>query len=427
MLHRSIARASPASSSVQVRRVHDFVRGPTPGGTYKIPLNNPKIVGVYSSRGNREYQEDAASVASLQLDPVELQYTLSKLRQPYRWDPSAAGSDFLASQVAAFGIYDGHGGRQVSSYLKDNLAGLIESVSSSEIPDLVDWTKERHAGYFKRWRGGALQRWTKYAPPAGGGNGESSNSSSAGGSGNGPEKVMTLEERLTLAFLQADKKILVENEKAQRCGSTASLALLQSLDGPAQPYWAAQKLAITIAHCGDTRALLCHRPTGQVIPLTEKHHAESRVEAARLRRMGADLLVSDSFGESRWMGVVENTRGFGDGEWKPSGVTVEPDVNTRIIDGECPDHAYLILVTDGLTSLISDQEIIDLARQSFDPTRAARTIVHFAEDLGAQDNCTCVVVPLAGWGDVGGSDTTRERREYRRRGMEGMNTRMQRM
>ena len=25
---------------------------------------------------------------------------------------------------------------------------------------------------------------------------------------------------------------------------------------------------------------------------------------------------------------------FGDGEWKPSGVTVEPDVNTRIIDGK---------------------------------------------------------------------------------------------
>ncbi|WVF68997.1 hypothetical protein IAT40_003771 [Kwoniella sp. CBS 6097] len=432
MLHRSIARATPSSSSssthvqlqVQVRRVHDFVRGPTPGGTYKIPLKNPKIIGVYSSRGNREYQEDAASVAALQVDPKELQYTLSKLKQPYQWDPSTAGSDFLAAQVAAFGIYDGHGGKQVSSYLKDNLSGLIESVSPSDIPDLVQWTKERHAGYFKRWRGGALQRWTKFAASTSG-NGNGSKASSGSGNGNVGGKVMTLEERLTLAFLQADKKILVENEKAQRCGSTASLALLHSLDGPAQPYWAAKKLAITIAHCGDTRALLCHRPTGQVIPLTEKHHAESRVEAARLRRMGADLLVSDSFGESRWMGVVENTRGFGDGEWKPSGVTVEPDVNTRIIDG--PEHAYLILVTDGLTSLISDQEIVDLARQSFDPTRAARTIVDFAEDLGAQDNCTCVVIPLGGWGDVGGSDTTKERREYRKRGMEGMSTRMQRM
>lgn len=60
----------------------------------------------------------------------------------------------------------------------------------------------------------------------------------------------------------------------------------------------------------DTRALLCSRETGEVTALTEKHHADARVEATRLRRMGADRLVADSFGESRWMGVIENTRGW---------------------------------------------------------------------------------------------------------------------
>jgi len=60
----------------------------------------------------------------------------------------------------------------------------------------------------------------------------------------------------------------------------------------------------------DTRALLCSRETGEVIALTEKHHAEARVEATRLRRMGANRLIADSFGESRWMGVIENTRGY---------------------------------------------------------------------------------------------------------------------
>jgi protein phosphatase PTC6 len=59
----------------------------------------------------------------------------------------------------------------------------------------------------------------------------------------------------------------------------------------------------------DTRVLLCPRTTGSVVALTEKHHAEARVEAARLRRMGAGRLVADSFGESRWMGAIENTRG----------------------------------------------------------------------------------------------------------------------
>ncbi|KAK8858752.1 hypothetical protein IAR55_002981 [Kwoniella newhampshirensis] len=404
-----LRRSCVAGPKVVRRGIHDFIRGATGSGTYKVPLSSPKIVGVYSSRGQREYQEDATSVHALQLDAEELRLSLNKGKQgSVEWDPSSSGSDFLARQVAYFGIFDGHGGRQVSSFLKDNLHTLIESVGSDQISEIVEWTKKHHQGYFRRWRGGALQRWTRF--------------SNAGKVVEG--EMMTLEERLTLAFLGADKEIL-STDKAQRCGSTASVALFHSLDAPAQPYWAAKKLALTIAHCGDTRALLCHRPTGDVIPLTEKHHAESRVEASRLRRMGAGLLVSDSFGESRWMGVVENTRGFGDGEWKPSGVTVEPDVTTRVIDGE--DHAYLILLTDGITSLISDQEIVDLARRSIDPTRAAKTIVHFAEDLGAGDNATCIVVPLAGWGNVGGSDRTADRREYRRKSAEGMNTRMQRM
>ncbi|KAK6907993.1 hypothetical protein I203_101994 [Kwoniella mangroviensis CBS 8507] len=409
MLLRSITIIAP-KRGIGVRGVHDFIRGPTPGGTYKVLLNNPKIIGVYSSRGSREYQEDAAVVGSLQLPSSELQTTLRKLKSPVEWEPSSAGSEFLAGQVAAFGIFDGHGGKEVSTYLKDNLFQQIENVSSSDIPDLVEWTKKRHAGYFKRWRGGALSRWTKFA---------------SNGQKPAEGESMTLEERLTAAFLSADKVVLEDIEKSKRCGSTASVVLLHSLDEPAQPYWAAKKLSLTVAHCGDTRALLCYQPTGQVIPLTEKHHAESRVEASRLRRMGAELLVSDSFGESRWMGVVENTRGFGDGEWKPSGVTVEPEVTTRLIDGH--EHSYLILLTDGLTSLLSDQELVDLIRHSFDPTRAAKTIVHFAEDLGASDNCTAVVVPLHGWGHVGGEDTTKERREWRRRRFGEMNTRMQRM
>jgi protein phosphatase PTC6 len=139
---------------------------------------------------------------------------------------------------------------------------------------------------------------------------------------------------------------------------------------------------------------------------------------------------------------------IGDGEWKPSGITAEPEVRSQIIDGKCrlcficlqpvlcvrpkadtpgDAYAYLVLASDGLTSLITDQEIVDLARSAPDPSRAARIIVNFGEDLDAQDNCTCVVVPLKGWGKVGGLDITKDRREYRKRQAGSMSTRMQRM
>jgi protein phosphatase PTC6 len=231
---------------------------------------------------------------------------------------------------------------------------------------------------------------------------------------------------LTLAYLKADHRIHAETKNgAQHCGSTASVVLIQSLDKPAQPHFASQQLHLTIAQVGDTRVLLCDTALGEVWALTDRHHAESRVESDRLRRMGTDKLISDSFGETRWMGAIENTRGFGDFEWKSSGVTVEPEVTHRVIKGS--EYAYLVFVTDGLTSLLSDQELVDLARQAADPTRAAKTIVHFGEDLGAQDNCTCIVVPLAGWGKIGGEDTTETRREYRRSQASRLNTRMQRM
>ncbi|KAL7419100.1 Protein phosphatase 2C 6 [Cryptotrichosporon argae] len=405
-------RPSPGPRLAHAQRaLYDFIRGPTPGGTFKVPFPSPKVVGVCQSRGSRPYQEDAVSIHALSLDD-------DALAAP-GWDASRAGPPALARQVAYFGIFDGHGGASVSQHVRDHLARAIESVAPADAAPAVDATLAL-GGYFRRWKGGALARWartgaSKLAPVEGGPAGEGT------GGGDG----LTLEERLTLAFLKTDKDVRDTIDSSARCGSTASVVLLHSRDAPAQPYWAAKRLALTVAHCGDTRVILCHNAAGEARALTERHHGEARVEAARLRRMGADRLVADSFGESRWMGAIENTRGFGDFEYKPSGVTAEPEVSTTEIDGAA--HAFVILATDGLTSLLSDQELVDLCRAASDPTRAARAVVHFAEDLGAQDNCSVVVVPLAGWGKVGGKDTTEARREYRRRQAGMTSNRMARM
>ena len=44
-------------------------------------------------------------------------------------------------------------------------------------------------------------------------------------------------------------------------------------------------------------------------------------------------LVTDSFGEARWMGVLENTRSLGDFKFKPFGVTPEPEVREKLLKG----------------------------------------------------------------------------------------------
>lgn len=74
----------------------------------------------------------------------------------------------------------------------------------------------------------------------------------------------------------------------------------------------------------------------------------------------------------------------------------------------------MILVSDGVSSMLSDDEVVDLARDARDPKSAADKILAFAEELGGDDNATAIVVPLAGWGLIRGPDKTKELREYRR-------------
>jgi protein phosphatase PTC6 len=91
-----------------------------------------------------------------------------------------------------------------------------------------------------------------------------------------------------------------------------------------------------------------------------------------------------------------------------------------------PDYSHITLVSDGVSSLVSDDEISDLARGAKTPKQAADRIVSFASELASQDNLTAIVVPLAGWGKVTGLDRTKAFRENRLTAMIGAE-RLQRM
>ncbi|TFK77211.1 protein serine/threonine phosphatase 2C [Pluteus cervinus] len=386
--------AFPTITNCPSRHYHDYVRVAPPGGIVRVPLSSPKVIGTAQSRGNRSHQEDFYAYATLSLDPIELQRSLKESHK-FDWDPQKLG-DLLARQVVYIGIYDGHGGSAVSQFLRQELHGLLESVDKAAIPELFSWVKEI-GGYFKRFQGGVLEPWINNAAEAG---------------------PLTLEARATQAFFEVDRHLSTDSV-AQSCGATASVVLLQTLDTSATPFFSADKLALTVAHCGDTRVLLCATQGGQVFPMTENHHAEARVEATRLRRMMGSSLITDSFGETRWMGVLSNTRCLGDLRFKRFGVTPEPEVRTRLLQGR--EWAYMILVSDGISSILSDDEVVDLARGAPDPRTAANRILAFSQELGGDDNATVIVVPLAGWGKITGPDKTKELREYRQRQAVGSN------
>ncbi|KAF8832249.1 hypothetical protein HHX47_DHR1001866 [Lentinula edodes] len=371
------------------RHFSDYIRYSTPSGVIRLPLASPKVIGTATSRGNRSHQEDFYAFAALSLDPEELQVSLKKSLN-IEWDPNLVG-DVFSKQAVFVGIYDGHGGPAVSGYLHQELHGLFESVHPSMIPELFAWIKEL-GGYFKRYKGGPLSPWIIEQ--------------------NHSVPKFNLEARAAAAFFEVDRQLSTDN-MSQTCGATASVAILQSLDAPATPFFSANRLALTVAHCGDTRVLLCSTDGGRVFPMTENHHADARGESIRLRRMMGSSLITDSYGESRWMGALDNTRGLGDLRFKKFGVTAEPEVRTKLLEGG--EWAYVVLVSDGVSSTLSDDEIVDLARDAPDPKAAADRILSFVQELGGEDNRTAIVLPLSGWGKIRGPDKTKELREYRRR------------
>ncbi len=88
------------------------------------------------------------------------------------------------------------------------------------------------------------------------------------------------------------------------------------------------------------------------------------------------------------------------------------EIFSQVIKGS--DYSFLIAFSDGIGGVISDQEVVDLCRDAKHPSQASQNVLKFAEELGAEDNCTVMVIPLKGWGTTRGQDSTRERREVRR-------------
>ena len=59
-----------------------------------------------------------------------------------------------------------------------------------------------------------------------------------------------------------------------------------------------------------------------------------------------------------------------------------------------------MLVTDGITYVMSDEEIAKIVGQCDDPNAAASRLVDQALLHASRDNCTALVLPLGAWNKV---------------------------
>lgn len=75
-----------------------------------------------------------------------------------------------------------------------------------------------------------------------------------------------------------------------------------------------------------------------------------------------------------------------------------PDPDVDITEMEVHPGSMLFLCTDGLTNLVSDQEILNHALHEEDPHILAEQLINLANSRGGYDNITVIVVTgIGGW------------------------------
>jgi protein phosphatase 2C len=194
----------------------------------------------------------------------------------------------------------------------------------------------------------------------------------------------SFQSALTSAFNRTDEEF-GKADNAALVGTTAVVTLV----GSRQLY---------VANCGDSRAVLCR--AGLAIPLTDDHKAAREDETARVEAAGGQILFWNGV---RVMGVLAVSRAIGDHCLRPY-VIAQPEVT---ILGRRQDDELLLLASDGLWDVLSNQEACTLAKRCLRRARqrgasrqsaariAATVLTRAAVDRGSRDNVTVLVVDLS--------------------------------
>ncbi|KAH8046554.1 protein serine/threonine phosphatase [Aureococcus anophagefferens] len=316
---------------------------------------------------------------------------------------------FLGGLGHFFAMFDGHGGHHAADYLKESLADhALKSVSygSPELAAIVDDLATR-----RQW----LDKASK----------KRRGGKDAAAARSDVERAATDRERARVdaADAAAARATLPLADDAWRrafCGgyggrrraaeadrrnwddgSTACACLL-SVDDEA----GSRKLVV--ANAGDSRCVLARahaaRPTD--------HKPDAPAEKRRIEKVGGYVVELNGvaratspagvgFGidrtkKSLYLSVA---RAIGDRQLKSPTPVLTPTPDVRVLNLQ-DDDLFVVLVCDGVTDVLSDQQIVDVAAKHYgDPAEAAKKIVKEAFAKQAADNITALVLEFP-WVDA---------------------------
>ncbi|CAA7013338.1 unnamed protein product [Microthlaspi erraticum] len=176
------------------------------------------------------------------------------------------------------------------------------------------------------------------------------------------------------AYENTDQTILSDtSSELGSGGSTAVTAIL--ING--KMLW--------VANVGDSRAIVCRR--GKAEQISVDHDPDDDAERDLIESKGG--FVTNRPGDvARVNGLLAVSRVFGDKNLKAY-LNTEPDVKDVTVDGQTD---MLILASDGVSKVMSNQEVIDVAKKLRDPKEAAKKVIGEALKRNSTDDISCIVV-----------------------------------
>uniref|UniRef100_A0A7S0T394 protein-serine/threonine phosphatase n=1 Tax=Mantoniella antarctica TaxID=81844 RepID=A0A7S0T394_9CHLO len=308
----------------------------------------------------------------------------------------------LDEDTAFFGVYDGHGGKEVAIYVSRHLHEVFKSndaYKKGDIPQaLIDSFLAMDANMIHISGRDELQELV-------GKGGERE--------GGGVNDLSSKMRQAILARARANGDADVEGDgrpwEGPQAGCTCVVAVVRGS-------------TLVVANAGDSRAVLCRR--GTAVEMSRDHKPTDEDERARIQKAGGFVQ------EGRVNGSLALSRAIGDLEYKQSKtlpadeqiVTAYPEIKKEII---APGDEFMVIACDGIWDVLTSQQCVDFVRKRLKhDVPLSKICEELADECMAPDtkgsgigcdNMSAVIVLLKGTAFVNGSDgkpTFRERAHF---------------
>ena len=148
---------------------------------------------------------------------------------------------------------------------------------------------------------------------------------------------------------------------------------------------------MAVAHVGDSRLYLLHK--GMLVRVTHDHSlVEELVDAGEI--------------------TADEARTHPNRSWVTRALGSDPDMYADRFDVEVEAGERIIICSDGLSSMIEDAEIEDIAVSTASPAVCVDALVTAAIVAGGHDNVTCVVIDIVSDGIEEAAHTNAKRTAF---------------